>query len=282
MGMLKDKVAIVTGGAQGIGRGCVERFVKEGAAVVIADVRDEAGEQLAQQCRATGGRAVFQHTEVSRSAEFQALVKRAVKDYGRLDILLNNAAVAGPYGPIEQVPEEDWDQCLGITLKSVFLGMKYAIPEIRKAGGGAIISISSGAALRSEPFLHAYSAAKAAVINLSQGVATTVGQDRIRVNCICPGWIVTPSVYRNMPGGEEEARKMAVKAQPIPKAGDPSDIAALAAFLASDDAQWLSGLAIPVDGGGMAGNWSPNREYPLTFASSFIDNRQPDYVRKPD
>lgn len=100
-----------------------------------------------------------------------------------------------------------------------------------------------------------------------------MGQDRIRVNCICPGWIVTPSVYRNMPGGEEEARKTAVKAQPIPKAGDPSDIAALAAFLASDDAQWLSGLAIPVDGGGMAGNWSPNREYPLTFASSFIDNR---------
>jgi NAD(P)-dependent dehydrogenase (short-subunit alcohol dehydrogenase family) len=158
--------------------------------------------------------------------------------------------------------------------------MKYAIPEIRKAGGGAIISISSGAALRSEPFLHAYSAAKAAIINLSQGVAATVGQDKIRLNCICPGWIVTPSVDRNMPGGEEEVREMAVKAQPIPKAGDPSDIAAMAAFLASDDAQWMTGLAIPFDGGGLAANWSPNRDYPLRFASSFIDNRQPDYVKR--
>lgn len=155
MGILDNKVAIITGGSQGIGRGCIERFVKEGAAVVIADVRDEAGGQLAQRCCAEGGRAVFQHAEVSRSAEFKALVDRAVKEYGRLDILLNNAAVAGPYGPIEQVPEEDWDMCIGITLKSVFLGMKYAIPEIRKAGGGSIISISSGAALRSEPFLHA-------------------------------------------------------------------------------------------------------------------------------
>ena len=187
MGMLDNKVAIVTGGAQGIGRGCVERFVREGAAVVIGDVRDEAGEQLAQACRASGGRALFQHAEVSRSDEFKALVERAVKEFGRLDVLLNNAAVAGPYGPIEQVPEEDWNLCIGITLKSVFLGMKYAIPELRKSGGGAIISISSGAAIRSEPFLHAYSAAKAAIINLSQGVAATVGQDRIRVNCICPG-----------------------------------------------------------------------------------------------
>lgn len=154
MGILNNKVAIITGGSQGIGRGCVERF-REGAAVVIDDVRDETGGQLAQQCRNAGGRTVFQHAEVSQGAEFKALVERAVKEYGRLDILLNNAAVAGPYGPIEQVPEEDWDLCIGITLKSVFLGMKYAIPEIRKAGGGSIISISSGAALRSEPFLHA-------------------------------------------------------------------------------------------------------------------------------
>jgi NAD(P)-dependent dehydrogenase (short-subunit alcohol dehydrogenase family) len=280
MSMLEGKVAIVTGGSQGIGRGCVERFVREGAAVVIGDVRDEAGQALAQSCGTSGGRAVFHHAEVSIGTEFNALVDRAVKEYGRLDILLNNAAVAGPYGPIEQIPEEDWDLCIGITPRSVFLGMKYAIPQLRRSGGGAIISIASGAAIRSEPFLHAYSAAKAAIVNLSQGVAVTVGRDRIRVDCICPGWIITPSVYRNMPGGEEEARKMGLKAQPIPKAGDPADIAGLAAFLASDDAEFLTGLSIAADGGGTAANWTPNREYPLVFASSFIDNRQPDYVKR--
>jgi NAD(P)-dependent dehydrogenase (short-subunit alcohol dehydrogenase family) len=169
MGMLEGKVAIVTGGSQGIGRGCVERFVREGAAVVIGDVRDEAGHGLVQSCGTSGGRVVFHHADVSIGTDFKALVDRAIKEYGRLDILLNNAAVAGPYGPIEQVPEEDWDLCIGITPRSVFLGMKYAIPQLRGSGGGAIISIASGAAIRSEPFLHAYSAAKAAIVNLSQG-----------------------------------------------------------------------------------------------------------------
>ena len=249
MGKLDGKVAVITGAASGIGRGTAIWFAGEGAAVVIADLNVEGGEAAVRDCKENGGRAVFQKTDVSAEAEVKAAVARAVKEFGRLDIIYNNAGLGGAVGPIDETTVENWDKSIGILLRSVFLGMKFAIPEMRKAGGGSIISTASVAGLRGGAGPHAYSAAKAAVINLTRSVALEVGKDRIRVNCICPGGINTPLINSRVPGGEPVAEQFLSQIQPIPRAGHPQDIAAMALFLASDDSEWVTGTAMVIDGG---------------------------------
>ncbi len=177
-----------------------------------------------------------------------------MKEFGRLDITYNNAGVGGATGRIEDIKSEDWDKTFHILTRAVFLGIKYSVAPMRKAGGGSIISTSSVAGLRGVAGLCAYSAAKAAVISITESAAIDLGHDRIRVNCICPGGIVTPLTYRGMPGGEEAAVKDMARMQPIPRAGKPEDIAAMALFLASDDAEWITGTAMIVDGGMATGN----------------------------
>ncbi|HEY9156312.1 SDR family oxidoreductase [Candidatus Binatus sp.] len=253
MGRLDGKVAVITGAASGIGRGTAIRFAGEGAAVVIADLNVEGGEAAVRDCKENGGHAVFQKTDVSAEAEVKAAVARAVKEFGRLDIMYNNAGLGGAVGPIDETTVENWDRSLAILLRSVFLGMKFSIPEMRKAGGGSIISTASVAGLRGGAGPHAYSAAKAAVINLTRSVALEVGKDRIRVNCICPGGINTPLINTRLPGGEPVAEQLLALIQPIPRAGHPHDIAAMALFLASDDSEWVTGTAMVVDGGLTAG-----------------------------
>jgi len=254
MGKLDGKVAVITGAASGMGRATAIRFAKEGAAVVLTDLNSQGGETAVAECAAAGGKAVFQRTDVSSEADIKAAIDRAVKEFGRLDITFNNAGVGGATGPIEKVTAEDFDRTIGILLRGVFLGMKYSIPEMRKAGGGSIISTSSVAGLTPAGYLSTYSAAKAAVINLTQAVAIEVGHDRIRVNCICPGGVNTPLVYKGMPGGQEGAEKSMARMQPIPRAGRPDDIANMALFLASDEAEWITGTAMVVDGGMATGN----------------------------
>jgi NAD(P)-dependent dehydrogenase (short-subunit alcohol dehydrogenase family) len=254
MGKLDGKVAVITGSASGMGRATALRFAKEGAAVVVADLNSQAGEETISEIAAAGGRAVFQHTDVSSDAGIKALIDRAVKEFGRLDITYNNAGIGGATGRLEDTSAEDWDKSFVILTRAVFSGIKYSIEPMRKAGGGSIISTSSVAGLRGVAGLHAYSAAKAAVVSLTESAAIELGHDRIRVNCICPGGIVTPLVYRGMRGGEEEARKSMARSQPIPRAGRPEDIAAMALFLASDDAEWITGTAMVVDGGMNTGN----------------------------
>lgn len=253
MGVLDGKVAVITGSASGIGRASAGKFSAEGAAVVIADLNEQGGATVAEECRAAGGRAVFARTDVSVEADVQAVVARAVGEFGRLDIMFNNAGVGGALGRIEGTAVEDWDRTLAVLLRSVFLGMKHAVPELRKAGGGSIISTASIAGLGGGAAPHAYSAAKAAIINLTRSVALEVGADRIRVNCICPGGIVTPLIVKRTPGGEALVRRFLDQAQPIPRAGRPEDIAEMALFLASDAAQWITGTAMVVDGGLSAG-----------------------------
>ncbi|HJU11649.1 MAG TPA: SDR family oxidoreductase, partial [Candidatus Binataceae bacterium] len=211
-------------------------------------------EETISEIAAAGGSAVFQHTDVSSDAALKALFDRAVKEYGRLDITYNNAGIGGATGRLTDINAEDWDKSFVILTRAVFLGIKYSIEPMRKVGGGSIISTASVAALRPAAGLHAYSAAKAAVVSLTQSAAIELGHDHIRVNCICPGGIVTPLVYRGMRGGEEEARRNMARAQPIPRAGKPEDIAAMATFLASDDAEWITGTAMVVDGGMNTGN----------------------------
>ena len=254
MGRLEGKVAVITGAASGMGRATALRFAQEGAAVVVADLNSQAGEATIAEIAAAGGRAVFQHTDVSDDGAIKAMIDRAVKDFGRLDITYNNAGIGGATGLIEETTAPDWDKSFVILTRAVFLGIKYSIAPMRKVGGGSIISTSSVAGLRGVAGLHAYSAAKSAVISLTESAAIELGRDRIRVNCICPGGIVTPLVYRGMRGGEEAARRSMDRGQPIPRAGKPEDIAAMALFLASDDAEWITGTSMIVDGGMATGN----------------------------
>ncbi len=253
MGRLDNKVAVITGAASGIGLATAIRFAGEGASVVIGDLNEQGGESAVRQCRENGGNTIFQKCDVAAENDIKALIERAVREFGKLDIIFNNAGLGGAVGTIEEITVENWDRTMAILLRAVFVGMKYAIPEMRKAGGGSIISTASVAGLSGGRGPHAYSAAKAAVINLTRSVALEVGTDRIRVNCICPGGINTPLLYNRVPGGQETTAQFLAQIQPIARAGLPDDIANMALFLASDESEWVTGTAMVVDGGLTAG-----------------------------
>ena len=250
MGRLEGKVAVITGAASGIGRGSALRLASEGAAVVAVDLNSQGGEQVIGEIAAAGGRAVFQHTDVSSEPEVKSAVERAVKEYGRLDIMFNNAGLVGAVGPIEQVGAEDWDRTIAVLLRSVFLGIKYAVEPMRKTGGGSIISTSSVASFLPSPYGAAYAAAKGGVISLTRAAALQLGSDRIRVNCICPGAINTP-IWGAALGLSDPAAvaQLLDHAQTIPRVGRPEDIASMVLFLASDESEWVTGQAMIVDGG---------------------------------
>jgi NAD(P)-dependent dehydrogenase (short-subunit alcohol dehydrogenase family) len=253
MGKLEGKVAVVTGAASGLGRASAIRFAREGAAVVAADLNSQGGELLVSEIAATGGRAVYQRTDVTSESDIKALIDRAEREYGRLDITYNNAGVIGAMGSIESATEADWDKTFAILTKAVFFGIKHSVRPMRAAGGGSIISTASIAGLSGSFRLHAYSAAKAAVINLTRTAALELGKDKIRVNCICPGVISTPLVHGAIPGGKEALDPLLGKAQAIQRAGQAEDIANMAMFLASDESSWVTGAAMVVDGGFTAG-----------------------------
>ena len=253
MGRLDGKVAVITGGASGIGAATAKRFAAEGAAVVVADLNEGGAREVVDACVAAGGRAVCQRVDVSLEADVQAVMARAVADYGRLDVVFNNAGLGGAIGPLEETRVEDWDRTQAVLLRGVFLGIKHAIPHLRAAGGGAIISTASVAGIRAGAGPHAYSAAKAGVINLTRTAAVELARDSIRVNCICPGGIHTPLLSSRFPGGAEGLTPLLAMLQPLPRAGYPEDIAAMALFLASDEAGFVTGAAMVVDGGFTAG-----------------------------
>ena len=268
MGRLEGKVAVVTGAASGLGRSSALRFAKEGAAVVAADLNSQGAELVVAEIAAAGGRGVYQRSDVTNESDVKALIERAVREYGRLDITYNNAGVIGAMGSIDSTTEADWDKTFAILTKAVFFGIKHSVQPMRKAGGGSIISTASIAGMSGSFRLHAYSAAKAAVINLTRTAALELGKDKIRVNCICPGIISTPLVHGGIPGGKEAIDPLIGKAQASQRAGEAEDLANMALFLASDEASWVTGAAMVVDGGFTAGQ-------PFSLAAGGLDQPGP-------
>ena len=263
MDRLDGKVAVITGGASGIGEATVRLFVEEGARVVIADIQDRKGETLAD---VLGGRAVYQHTDVAREEDVEGAVGRAVSDYGRLDCMFNNAGFGGAVGPIADIPVDEYDITMNVLLRGVFLGMKHAARQMKSQGSGSIISTASVAGLSVGYGPHVYSAAKAAIVHLTRSVATELGESGIRVNCICPGGIATPIFKEWFPEVDEATSVEAVKPllaglSPLKRSGLPKDIANAAAWLASDDSSFVNGHALTVDGGLVGGRlWSEQGE----------------------
>lgn len=251
MGRLDGKVAFITGGASGMGRASSRLFAAEGAKVVVADVQEAAGQAVVDEIAAAGGTAVFQRTDVTREAEVVALVARAEEEFGALHIAYHNAGIGGPYG-IEGVPVEEFDRLWQVLLRGAILTAKHAVPALRRAGGGSLLTTSSGTAFRGRVGNEAYSALKAGIANLTQSLAQSVAADGIRVNSVAPGWIRTPMMEAGTSGDAAEVDAALAQIQPLPVAGRPEHIAAAALFLASDDAAFITGVTLPVDGGLLA------------------------------
>jgi len=244
MGRLEGKVAIVTGGASGIGAATVRRFVSEGARVVVADINDDAGTRLVAEL---GQGAAFHHTDVSVLPEVEATVAFAVSHYGGLDVIHNNAAASGG-GYVSEIDPEVWERSLRIMLTAVFYGMRAAIPAMLARGGGSIINTSSIEGLVGEIMAAPYCTAKAGMINLTRTVALEYGRKNIRANCICPGAVDTPMLalmesFTPLPRQELAAQHA------LGRILRPDEIANVALFLASDESSAITGAAIVADGG---------------------------------
>ena len=253
MAELEGKVAVITGGASGIGEASVRLFINEGARVVIADMQQERGQALAAEL---GDSAVFVSCEVRQEDQVKGAIDAAVNTWGRLDCVFNNAGFGGALGRLEDIPADEFDMTFDVLVKGVFLGMKHAIPVLQKQGGGSIINTGSIAGVTAGRGPLVYSAAKAAVIHMSKTAAMPLGEDKIRVNCICPGYIATPLSANTVGRPDsliEDRLDSYVDRQPIPRAGIPDDIAQMAMFLASDRASFVTGQSIVVDGGGASG-----------------------------
>ena len=251
-GRLDGKAAVITGGASGMGLATVERFLEEGASVVIGDLNAENGRAAHERLSDEGhaDRVRFTKTDVSMEGDVAAMTDLAVEAFGRLDIVFNNAGIGGAFGPITELEVEDWDTSFAVLVRSVFLGTKHAARVMIPQGtGGSIINTGSVAGMGGGAGPQAYSAAKAAVINLAKTTAIELAEHRIRVNAICPGMIFTPLMHS---GNEEQAEEVVAELQPWPSRGEGIDIANMALFLASDESRFVSGQEHIVDGGLLA------------------------------
>jgi len=251
---LEGKVALITGAATGIGRASAILFAKEGAQVVIADINKKDADETVQRIKRDGGDAFFAYTNLLNINEIEKMVRTTVATYGKLHIFYHNAGVAGP-GRIELTTEEAYDQIMDIHVKAGFFGAKFAAPEIKKAGGGSILFTGSGLGLRPSSQSPAYSVSKAGLLMLTRALAVSLAKDGIRVNAVCPGPISSTPLWqsvlaRNPEIVPEEYTQMNIQVRPIKRLGTPEEMAQAALFLVSPEASYITGVALPVDGGG--------------------------------
>lgn len=251
----KDKTAVVTGGAMGIGEASALGFAREGAAVVVVDINEEAGQRVVSAIRQNGGKAIFLKADVSKAEQVQKIPETAVQAFGGIDILFNNAGIQH-YGTVVTTPEAEWDHVLGINLKSVFLCSKYCIPEMQKRGGGAIVNTASVQSFACQPNVAPYTTSKAGVLALTRSIAVDFAKHNIRCNAICPGSVDTPMLRgaarqaAAQSGEDEDAiiRKWG-KFHPLGRVGTKEEVAELVLFLASHRAAFITGAAYLIDGG---------------------------------
>ena len=242
------KVALVTGGASGIGRAAALGFARQGARVVLADVAVTGGEETAHLITKEGANAVFIRADVSVAADVAAMVAVALRKFGRLDLAINNAGVLGSGASMIDFTEDDWDDVMGVNLKGVWLCMKHEIPAMMQAGGGAIVNVSSVAGLVGSQHSPAYAASKHGVVGLTKTAALQYAPHNIRVNCICPAAVFSPMLETLVTRNPQVGTKLKAS-QPNGRFASPAEIAAVAVWLCSDAASFVTGAALPVDGG---------------------------------
>jgi len=253
MANLSGKAAIVTGGAQGIGRGIARALAGAGAAVTVADLNDEAGAATAAAIRAQGAQSLYVHADVAQEADVHALVAATVARFGRLDIVVNNAGVVAVQ-TVEASSVEDWDRVMAVNVRSIFLTTKYALPHLRTAGGGAILNVASVSSFVAQQGTPAYCASKGAVLMLTKALALDYGRQGIRVNCLCPGITDTPMLRYHARHAADPDAHLAQRLERVPM-GEmlyPEDMGRAAIFLCSDEATGITGASLVVDGGYIA------------------------------
>jgi 3-oxoacyl-[acyl-carrier protein] reductase len=246
---LADKVAIVTGGGSGFGEGMARRFAAEGAKLVVNDLNATGGQRVVDAIRQQGGKAVYVGGDVSTRADVKAMVARATGEFGRVDILVNNAGVTHKNQPMLDVPEEMFDKIFAVNVKAIYLAALEVIPLMHQQGGGSIINTASTAGLRPRPGLTWYNASKGAVITMTKSMAAELAPDKIRVNCLCPVAGITGMLGDFMGADTPENRARFQASIPIGRLSTPEDIANAALYLASDEANFITGVALEVDGG---------------------------------
>jgi NAD(P)-dependent dehydrogenase (short-subunit alcohol dehydrogenase family) len=247
-----NKAIIVTGAGNGMGRASALAFAREGGGVAVADISAADGQATVRQIADAGGKAIFVHCDITRSADVQRLVAETVTAFGSVDVLHNNAGIA-KYATVVDMPEEDWDRVIDINLKGAFLTCKYAIPEMRKRGGGAIINTASVQAFATQQLVAAYAASKGAIVSFTMTVALDHAAETIRCNCIAPGSIQTPmlEMAANLFSAHDPSQALRDwgRNHPLGRVGTPEEVAKLVLFLASDDAAFCTGGCYRVDGG---------------------------------
>ena len=246
---LKGKVAIVTGAGSGFGAGIAKRFAEEGAGVMVADIAD-AGRRVAGEISTAGGKAVFQHADVTRGQDWASLIGAAQSAFGKVDIIVNNAGWTHRRKPYVEVSESEFDKVYAVNVKSVYLSAVHALPAFRKQGGGCIVNVASTAGLRPRPGLTVYNSSKGAVIIMSKSMAAEFGPDKVRVNCVNPVFSPDTGLSAEFAGGAltDEAKKAFLATIPLGRFSTPLDVANACLYLASDEAAMISGSCIEVDG----------------------------------
>lgn len=245
MNGISDSVALVTGAGSGIGQATAERFAEEGANVLVVDIDEDAGKDTVSRIETAGGTAAFVEADVSDSSAVERMIEQAIEEYGQLDIAVNNVAAGTTPAPVTNITEEEWDRVTDITQKGVWLGLKHEVPAILDAGGGAIVNVSSEAGIQGSPGRTPYSASKHGVVGLTRSVALEFADEDLRVNAVSPTIVDTPAL-RSM---TEEEQEEVIASVPMGRAAAPEEIADAILWLCSDNASFITGHTLPVDGG---------------------------------